>query len=63
MIGLLVFSIGATAEKTIEYGTVFAIVMYVFQFLESVVSLPLYYQQWLRLREISGRLVAMVATS
>ena len=63
MIGLLVFSIGAAAEKTIEYGTVFAIVMYVFQFMESVVALPLYYQQWLRLRGISGRLVAMVATS
>ena len=25
-------------------------------------ALPLYYQQWLRLREISGRLTAMVAT-
>ena len=24
-------------------------------------ALPLYYQQWLRLREISGRLTAMVA--
>ena len=61
MIGLLVCSIEAAAEKTVAYGTVFAIVMYVFQFMESIASLPLYYQQWLRLREISGRLVAMVA--
>ena len=56
MIGLLVFSIGTVAERTMEYGTVFAIVMYVFQFVQSVIMLPLYYQHWLRLREISGRL-------
>ena len=61
MIALLVFSIGAAADNIVEYGKVFAIVMYVFQFMEAVMSLPLYYQQWLRLREISGRLTAMVA--
>ena len=61
LIGLLVYSIAVTAENTVAYGAVFAIVMYVFQFTESVTSLPLYYQQWLRLREISGRLVALVA--
>ena len=61
MIALLVFSIGAAAEGIVEYGKVFAIVMYVFQFMEAVMALPLYYQQWLRLREISGRLTAMVA--
>ena len=32
--------------------------MYVFQFGDSVILLPLYYQQWLRLREISGRITA-----
>ena len=62
MIALLVFSIGAAADSIVEYGKVFAIVMYVFQFMEAVMSLPLYYQQWLRLREISGRLTAMVAS-
>ena len=61
MIALLVFSIGTAADTIVEYGKVFAIVMYVFQFMEAVMSLPLYYQQWLRLREISGRLTAMVA--
>ena len=61
MVALLVFSIGAAADSIVEYGKVFAIVMYVFQFMEAVMALPLYYQQWLRLREISGRLTAMVA--
>ena len=54
MIALLVFSIGAAADNIVEYGKVFAIVMYVFQFMEAVMSLPLYYQQWLRLRENSA---------
>lgn len=61
LFGLLVYSIAVTAENMVAYGAVFAIVMYVFQFTESVASLPLYYQQWLRLREISGRLVTLVA--
>ncbi len=56
MMGLLVFSVSAAADATTEYGSVFAVVMYVFQFGDSVILLPLYYQQWLRLREISGRI-------
>ena len=59
MIGLLVFAVAAAAEQTLEYGAVFAIVMYVFQFVESMLGIPLYYQQWLRLREISGRLAGV----
>ena len=59
MVALLVFSIESAAAATIEYGTVFAVVMYVFQFSGSVTLLPFYYQQWLRLREISGRLAAI----
>ena len=59
MIGLLVFSIGEAADKTVAYGMVFAIVMYVFEFVGSVTLLPFYYQEWLRLREISGRLAAI----
>ena len=58
MIGLLIYSVDAAAEATTEYGSVFAVVMYVFQFGDSVILLPLYYQQWLRLREISGRIAA-----
>lgn len=59
LMGLLVFSTGAAAEQTLKYGTVFAVVMYVFQFTGSVIVLPLYYQRWLRLREVSGRLGAI----
>jgi ABC-type multidrug transport system fused ATPase/permease subunit len=40
----------------IQYGALFALIMYVYQFIESVVSLPLYYQQWLRLQEITQRI-------
>ena len=58
MVGLLVFSVSAAAEATTEYGNVFAVVMYVFQFGDSVILLPFFYQQWLRLREISGRITA-----
>jgi hypothetical protein len=63
LMGLLVFSIGSAAQQTVEYGRVFAVVMYAFQFTESVIVLPLYYQQWLRLREISGRLGAIPAAA
>lgn len=56
MIGLLVFAVTAATTETTEYGSVFAIVMYAFQFVESMLMLPFFYQEWLRLREISGRL-------
>jgi len=57
MIVFLLLSIFvAVSDGIIQYGALFALVMYVFQFIESMVSLPLYYQQWLRLKEIFGRL-------
>ena len=59
MVALMVYSVGAAAEQTVEYGIVFAVVMYVFEFMESMMMLPFHYQQWLRLREISGRLEAV----
>ena len=58
MVALLVFAVGAAATETAEYGTVFAIVLYVFQFVESMLTLPYFFQGWLRLREISERLEA-----
>ncbi len=62
LMGLLVFSIIWTVESgTINYGAVFALVMYVFQYVESVVMLPFFYQQWLRLKEISTRLSEVTA--
>ena len=57
MMGFLVISIIWSVEGgNVNYGAVFALVMYVFQYIESVVTLPYFYQQWLRLKEISERL-------
>lgn len=57
MIVFLVLSIiWAVGDGAATYGAVFALVMYVFQYIESVVTLPFFYQQWLRLEEISARL-------
>lgn len=56
---LLVFSIAVSVTSdTPQYGVLFALIMYVYQYIESMVSLPLYYQQWLRLKEIYGRVRA-----
>lgn len=56
MVALLVFAVSASVTDQVQYGEVFAVVMYVFEFMEAVTLLPLHYQQWLRLREIAGRL-------
>ncbi len=40
----------------INYGKVFSLLMYVFQYAESLVALPYFIQQTIRLREISARL-------
>ncbi len=57
IIGLLVYSPIAVIDSGIaNYGLVFSILMYVFQYIESVVTLPYYIQQLIRLQEISGRL-------
>ena len=56
MVGLLLFSIKTASESTLEYGIVFSIIMYVFDFVENSLTLPLHYQQLIRLKEISTRL-------
>ncbi len=56
MIGLLIFSIKKASENAVEYGTIFSIIMYVFDFMDNALTLPLHYQQLIRLKEISGRL-------
>ena len=40
----------------LSYGLVFSIIMYVFDYIGSIVSFPLFIQQAIRLKEISGRL-------
>ena len=53
----LVLSIMLSSEtEPIEYGILFSLIMYVFQYIESVITLPLFYQNWLRLAEIRERL-------
>ncbi len=39
-----------------SYGEIFSVIMYVFEFIETMIMLPLYYQQFVRLYEISTRL-------
>ncbi len=46
----------AINDGLVQYGALFALIMYVFQFIESIVGLPLFYQHWLRLVEIKDRL-------
>jgi len=57
IIGLLVYAPVAVINGGVaNYGLVFSILMYVFQYVESIVMLPYYIQQIIRLQEISGRL-------
>ncbi|MEO0570299.1 MAG: ABC transporter six-transmembrane domain-containing protein [Bacteroidota bacterium] len=46
----------AVWDDIVGYGALFALLMYVFQYIENVINLPLFYQNWLRLKEIIHRL-------
>ncbi|MEM7335957.1 MAG: ABC transporter six-transmembrane domain-containing protein [Chloroflexota bacterium] len=57
IIGLLVYAPIVVIDSGVtNYGLVFSLLMYVFQYIESVVALPLFAQQLIRLQEISSRL-------
>ena len=57
LVGVLLFSVWVTVQSGIEsHGSVLAILMYVFGYIESVIVLPVFYQQFVRLQEISRRL-------
>jgi ABC-type multidrug transport system fused ATPase/permease subunit len=57
LIAFLVLSIViSTHDGIVKYGALFSLIMYVFQYIENVINLPLFYQNWLRLREIRRRL-------
>ena len=59
LMGVLLYSIVAIVEGgVVAYGRVLAVLMYVFSYIESVIMLPLFYQQVVRLREITHRLQA-----
>ena len=53
---LVISIILAVQDGVTQYGALLALVMYVFQLIENVVVLPLYYQHWLRLTEIMQRI-------
>ncbi|MEM9745897.1 MAG: ABC transporter six-transmembrane domain-containing protein [Actinomycetota bacterium] len=62
VIALLVYSpIALVDAADAEYGSVFAALMYVLQYVEAVLALPLFVQQLIRLKEISRRLSAPAA--
>lgn len=58
MVALIVFSVmqAVGTGEAIRAGEVMSVMMYVFNFAEGAGMLPLYFQQFLRLQEISSRL-------
>ena len=57
LIGILVYAIVAIIESGVTaHGKVLSILMYVFSYIESVIAMPLFYQQYVRLKEITHRL-------
>ena len=58
LIAFLVSSILIAANNPIaNYGALFSLIMYVFQYMENVINLPLFYQNYLRLQEIQHRML------
>ena len=51
-----IFDMIQYSASPIEYGAVLSVVMYVFQYADGLIEVPVNYQEWLRLREISSRL-------
>lgn len=60
MIFLVSGIIYAAQTGIAQYATLFSLVLYLFQFIETAIQLPLFYQQWLRLKVIFGRLRVLV---
>lgn len=55
-IALIIFSIVVAGQNGLAAGAIFALVTYVFQFIEGLATAPLYYQQILRLSDIARRI-------
>ncbi len=55
LVFLVLSIVVSISDGLVQYGALFALVMYVFQYIENVLSLPLFYQNWLRLKEILER--------
>ena len=55
--GVLLYSVVTVASSDMSsFGQVVSVVMYVFGFIDSVMTFPLYYQQVIRLNDIAARL-------
>lgn len=58
MIVVLLYAVAVTIHSGVTaHGAVLSILMYVFGYIESLAAAPLFYQQFVRLQEISHRLV------
>lgn len=55
VICLQLFSIIVSANEAVAYGTVLAIVLYVFEFTETSIQIPYSWQEYLRLKDILER--------
>jgi len=57
LLGLILFNLWfAATELTVTVGTIFSIIMYSWEFVESALALPVLLQSWSRLSEIMRRL-------
>ena len=57
LMGVLLFAIVAIIDSGVSaHGRVLATLMYVFNYIECVVTMPFFYQQFVRLKEITHRL-------
>ncbi len=56
VVALVIFAPFALINDDVEVGFVTAALLYVFQYIEGLVTAPYYLQQGIRLKEISGRL-------
>ena len=57
IIALFIYTpIAAIDSSTTNYGLIFSLLMYVFDYIEKVATLPLFVQQIIRLKEIANRL-------
>ncbi len=64
VIALLVYSpIAVVDDADPQYGFVFSAIMYVFNYVEAVLAMPLFIQQLIRLSEISNRLAGTETTT
>ncbi|MEM1294417.1 MAG: ABC transporter six-transmembrane domain-containing protein, partial [Verrucomicrobiota bacterium] len=60
LMGVMVFAIVEPIRSgDVTHGAILALLMYVFNYIESVLDIPLQYQQFVRLEEISARLAGV----